>query len=342
MSKLFICISTLFLLFHISVYSQVNLTWQGGSDYLSVGSYSGAVSQSEIAKLKINGNGNITFENWKLSARIVNYPVMNGGDEFPVDKISFSPTGTSGSLKPGPVPGVAQIGMPLSVPFQNGPNEVFLVPDAITPIVNNSPTQNDYFELIMGFSLTVAPGSYLNALQPWKEYPFQMEYTLYDGNNTPIARLQHLFKIQVANLGPPPEEDRYTIRISTEASNGLLEFKTMADYINGKSVTYTNGLSVSATTTYQVTVRSISNHFSSAAGNTLPLDVVRLQLNGDSGSRYIRPLSITTQIILEGTSTGGNAVNFDIVYSTEANDSRLFNVSPDQYETSLMYEISPR
>jgi hypothetical protein len=116
----------------------------------------------------------------------------------------------------------------------------------------------------------------------------------------------------------------------------------MADYINGKSVTYTNGLSVSATTAYQVTVRSVTSSFSSAAGNTLPLDVVRLQLNGDSGTRYIRPLSTATQTILEGASTGGNAVNFDIIYSTEANDSRLFNISPDQYETSLMYEISPR
>ncbi|OJV87549.1 MAG: hypothetical protein BGO34_10880 [Bacteroidia bacterium 44-10] len=342
MNKLLIYISTLLFLSHIPVYGQVNLGWQGGSDYLTVGSYSGAVSQSDIAKLKISGNGNITFENWKVSARIVNYPVMNGGNEFPADKVSFSPTGTSGNLKPGPIPSVSQIGMPLSVSFQNGPNEVFLVPNSNAPIVNNSATPNDYFELIMGFNLTIAPGSYLNALQAWKEYQFQIEYTLYDGNNTPIARIQHMFKIQVANLGPPPEENQYTIRISTEASNGLLEFNTMADYINGKSVTYTNGLSVSATTAYQVTVRSVTSSFSSAAGNTLPLDVVRLQLNGDSGTRYIRPLSTATQTILEGASTGGNAVNFDIIYSTEANDSRLFNISPDQYETSLMYEISPR
>lgn len=332
----------IFLFLNLTAYSQVNLEWQGGADYLSVGSYSGAVSQSDIAQLKISGNGNITFENWKLSARIMNYPVVNEGNEFPADKISFSPTGTFGSLKPGPVPGVGQIGIPLSISFQNGPNEVFLVPGSNTPIVNTSPTQNDYFELNMGFNLTVAPGNYLNALQAWREYQFQIEYTLYDGNNMPVGRLQHMFKIQVANLGPPPEESRYTIQVSTEASNGLLEFKTMADYINGKNVTYTGGLSVSATTAYQVTVRSVTPHFSSAAGNTLPLDVVRLQLNGDSGTRYTRPLSTVIQTILEGASTGGSAVNFDIVYSTEANDSRLFNVPSDQYEASLMYEISPR
>lgn len=343
MNKLFIYIGFLFLLFHISAYGQVNLIWQGGSDYLTVSSYSGAVSQSDITSLKISGNGNITFENWKLSARIVNYPVVNGGNEFPADKISFSPTRTSGNLKPGPVPNVAQVGMPLTVPFQNGPNEVYLVPGSTAPIVNNSPTQNDYFEFIMGFNLTIAPGSYLNTLQGWKEYPFQIEYTLYDKNNTPIARLQHAFRIQVANLGnPPAEESRYSIRVSTEASNGLLEFKTMADYINGKSVTYTDGLSVSATTAYQVTVRSVSSHFSSSAGNNLPLDVVRLQLGGGSGNIYTRSLSTSTQTILQGSSTGGTSLNFNITYSTEANDSRLFNVPSEQYETSLMYEISPR
>jgi hypothetical protein len=343
MSRLFIYIELLFLLFHISAYGQVNLTWQGGSDYLSVGSYSGAVSQSDITTLKISGNGNITFENWKLSARIVNYPVVNGGNEFPADKISFSPTGTSGNLEPGPIPSVTQVGMPLSVPFQNGPNEVYLVPNSNAPIINDSPNQNDYFEFIMGFNLTVAPGSYLNSLQAWKEYPFQIEYTLYDKNNIPIARLQHTFKIQVTNLGnPPPEEKRYTIRVSTEASNGLLEFKTMADYINGKSVTYVDGLSVSATTAYQVTVRSVSSHFSSSAGNTLPLDIVHLQLSGGTGNIYSRTLSTGTQTILEGPSTGGTPVNFDITYFTEANDPRLFNVPSEQYETSLMYEISPR
>jgi|AGTN01.1.fsa_nt_gi hypothetical protein len=343
MNKQWVCIGALFLLLCMPVYSQINIGWGGGSDYLAVQSYSGAVSQSDIAKLMFSGNGNINFENWKLSARIVNYPVANGGNIFPAEKISFSPTGTSGDLEPGPVPGIGQIGMPLTVPFQNGPGEVYLVPRSNAPILNNSPVQNDYFYITMGFNLTVAPGSYLDALQPWKEYPFLIEYTLYDQHHTIVAQLQHMFKVQVANLGPPPqEENKYSITISTEASNGLLEFSTIADYVNGKSVTYAGGLSVSATTAYQVTVRSIPASFSSASGNILPLDIVRLQLSGGSGTTAPVTLSTAVKTILQGPSTGGASVNFDIIYSTETNDSRIFNVPSEHYSTSLMYEITPQ
>lgn len=331
-------------IFQILSYGQVSLVWQGGSDYLSVDSYGGAVSQTDIAKLKISGSGNITLANWKLTARIVNYPVSNtNGGVFPAEKVSFSPTGTSGNLKPGPAPSVSQIGMPLSVAFQNGPSEVYLVPNSNAPLIQKSPNSNEYFEFTMGFNLKVASGSYLNTLQGWKQYPFLIEYTLYDQTGTPISRLQHTFRIQVGSLGPPPaEENRYSIRVSAEASNGLLEFSTMSDYIHGKSVTYTDGLQVSATTGYQVTVKAVSTHFISLSGATLPLDVVRLQLSGGGSNMHTRSLSTASQSILEGTSTGGITKVFDITYSTQVNDNRLFHVSPEQYETSLMYEISPR
>lgn len=333
-----------FLLINAIAHGQVRFEREGGSGYLQVNSYSGAVSQSDIVTLRISGNGNVTLEDWKISARIVDYPVVNGGNIFPEDKVSLSPTRTTGTLAPGPIPSVSQIGMPLSVPFLNGPNEVYLVPKSNAPIVNDSPNQSAYFSFVMGFNLTVAPGSYLNALQPWKEYSFQIEYTLYDQNNTPIGRDQFPLRIFVRDLGdPPPEENQYSIRVSTDAINGLLEFKTMDEYINGKSVTYTNGLSVSATTAYQVRVKSIPEHFSSASGNTLPLDVVHVQLDGGSGTKGPVTLSADSfKTILEGASTGGAIETFNITYFTGANDSRLFNVPSEQYETSLMYEISPR
>jgi len=143
-------------------------------------------------------------------------------------------------------------------------------------------------------------------------------------------------------LGVPPVENEYSILVSTEASNGLLEFNTVEDYLNGKSVTYTDGLTLSATTAYQVTVRSVSANFSSAGGDTLPLDVVRLQLSGGSGTTAPVTLSTAARTILQGLSTGGASETFDITYSTEANDQRLFNVPSEQYETSLLYEISPQ
>ena len=182
-------------------------------------------------------------------------------------------------------------------------------------------------------------GGYLN-LHEDRQFvvPFHLPRT---GGKTVIGVVNYTIQVHRLTGDPPPDENQYSIRVSTEASNGLLEFKTMADYLNGKSVTYTDGLSVSATTAYQVTVRSIPAHFSSAVGNTLPLDVVRLQLTGGAGTMAPVALSTDTKTILQGLSTNGASQHFDITYSTEANDARLFNVPADHYTTSLMYEISP-
>jgi hypothetical protein len=174
-------------------------------------------------------------------------------------------------------------------------------------------------------------------------FKFILRFTAYRQDNSVIGYVDLNYMIQVHKLsGVPPVENEYSILVSTEAANGLLEFNTAADYINGKSVTYVDGLSVSATTAYQVTVRSTSPHFSSAGGDTLPLDVVRLQLSGGPGVTAPVTLSTAPKTILQGLSSGGASETFDITYSTEANDPRLFNVPSEQYETSLLYEISPQ
>lgn len=322
----------LFSLINAIVYGQ-QLQWQGGSGYLAVNSYSGATTPSPIAILKIDGAGKVNFQNWKISVKIVNYPVGNGSDVFPADKISFLPIETWGSLT-GPIPTISQIGMPLSVPLGSG--EMWLIPSSNAAIINESTSG---YNFNISFNLKVASGSYLNALQAWRQYSFTCEYTLYDGNNTIVGKLQNVFLIQVGSLSgtPPVDEGQYSIQVVPPAS---LEFSSISDYIGGKSVS--SGLSVSATTAYQVKVKSVDPLFSSAtSGNTitLDLDVVRLQLSG--GSVNI-PLSQTQQTILTGASTGGTPVNFDIIYSIEGNNPKLFNVPPDQYQTSLEYEISPQ
>lgn len=272
--------------------------------------------------------------NWKLSVQLT-APIQAGdGTVFPSEKISFVPTRTEGQAWPGPIPTVSQIGMPSPVPLI-GTSEVFLVPSSNAPLYQLSLLPLSY-ELKMIFNLVVAGGAYLSPLQE-KIFPFTLRFTAYRQDNSVIGVLDINYTIQVHRLS-----GEYSIRISTEAANGLLEFNTAADYINGKSVTYTDGLAVSAFTAYQVTVRSISAFFSSSAGDTLPLDIVRLQLSGGSGITTPVTLSSAAKTILQGLSTGGIAETYDITYYTEPNDLRLFNVPSEQYETSLMYEISPQ
>lgn len=322
-------------------FSYGQLTFSGWNNgYLGINTYDQTVAiDGYTLRFEYNG-ADLDEPHWKLSVKPTGPIRSKDGTIFPTEKISFVPNRTQGQAQPKPVPTVTQIGMPSPVPL-NGTSEVFLVPSSNASLYNKS-QWNSYYELKLIFNLVVAGGAYLRPLQN-KTFDFTLRFTAYRQNGSVIGVKDLSYTIQVQQLsGAPPEENEYSIRVSTEASNGWLEFKTMADYINGKSVTYASGLSVSATTNYQVTVRSIPLHFSSASGDTLPLDVVRLQLSGGSGVTAPVTLSTAPKTILQGSSTGGTSVNFDITYSTEANDQRLFNVPSEQYETSLMYEISPR
>ncbi len=318
-------------------------TFSGFSNtYLNVYSYDGAVS-SDAYRLRFEYTGDsLNVPNWKISVRVKGPIVSSDGKVFPSEKISLVAVRTEGQANPGPLPTLSQIGVRSPVAL-DGLSEVFLVPSSNEPLYNVS-DYSTYYDLNIFFNLVVAGGGYLADLHEYRQFVVPFQFTAYRGDNTVIGVYDQNYTIQVHRLtgDPPPDENQYSIRVSTEASNGLLEFKTMADYLNGKSVTYTDGLSVSATTAYQVTVRSIPAHFSSAVGNTLPLDVVRLQLTGGAGTMAPVALSTDTKTILQGLSTNGASQHFDITYSTEANDARLFNVPADHYTTSLMYEISPR
>lgn len=318
-------------------------TFSGYSNtYLKVYSYDGAVS-IDAYRLRFEYTGDsLNVPNWKISVRVTGPIVSSDGKVFPSEKISLVAVRTEGQANPGPLPTLSEIGVRPHVAL-DGLSEVFLVPSSNEPLYNVS-QYSTYYDLNIFFNLVVAGGGYLADLHEYRQFVVPFQFTAYRGDNTVIGVYDQNYTIQVDRLtgDPPPDENQYSIRVSTEASNGLLEFKTMADYLNGKSVTYTDGLSVSATTAYQVTVRSIPAHFSSAVGNTLPLDVVRLQLTGGAGTMAPVALSTDTKTILQGLSTNGASQRFDITYSTEANDARLFNVPSDHYTTSLMYEISPR
>ncbi|MFA7141165.1 MAG: hypothetical protein WC126_09220 [Proteiniphilum sp.] len=336
-------IAQILLFLSVAGFSYGQLGLDGWShNYLNIYAYDGATDVDGFTlRLYYNGT-NLNESHWKLSVRPTG-PIQStdGTVLFPTEKISFVPTRTEGQASfPGPIPTVSQIGMPSPVPL-NGMSEVFLVPSSNAVLYNVS-QESSYYELRMNFNLVAAGGAYLSSLQE-KYFSFTLRFTAYRQDNSAIGYLDIGYTIQVHQLsGVPPVENEYSILVSTEASSGLLEFNTLEDYLNGKSVTYTDGLTVSATTAYQVTVRSISAYFSSAGGDTLPLDVVRLQLSGGSGTTAPVTLSTAAKTILQGLSTGGASETFDITYFTEANDSRLFNVPSEQYETSLMYEISPR
>jgi len=326
-------------------FSQVSFTsWV--NSYLQINSYNGNTNPDAYT-VTFAGNGNLNVPHWKLSARLKQNIVSEDGKfTIPSNKISFQPISTSGQAYPNPVPTISQIGAPLNVFLQDN-SESFLIPNSNAPIYNNPQTPNAYYNLQLKYALTLLGGSYLGSFPAWTRFIASVEFTAYDQNNVIIGKMSHDFQFQIGNItDAPPPADILSLKINMNASNGLLEFKTMQDYTNGTSVTYTDGLSVTSTSNFQIKVRSLQNNLQSVAGNTIPVDVIHLTLftAASSANQRIFPivLSAANQTLAQGNSTNNAPYRYDIKYFTLPQDARLINAKSDNYTTTLQYEITPQ
>ncbi|OXA73073.1 hypothetical protein B0A67_05205 [Flavobacterium aquidurense] len=326
-------------------FSQVSFTsWV--NSYLQINSYNGNTN-SDAYTVTFAGNGNLNVPHWKLSARLKQNIVSEDGKfTIPSNKISFQPISTTGQAYPNPVPTISQIGAPLNVFLQDN-SESFLIPNSNAPIYNNPQTPNGYYNLQLKYALTLLGGSYLGSFPAWTRFIAPIEFTAYDQNNVIIGKMSHDFQFQIGNItDAPPPADILSLKINTNAANGLLEFKTMQDYNNGTSVTYTDGLSVTTNSNFQIKVRSLQSNLQSAAGNSIPVEVINLTLvpATSNASQRIFPivLSAANQTLVQGNSTNNMPYRFDIKYFTLPQDIRLIDAKSDNYTTTLQYEITPQ
>ena len=330
----------LFLLALGSVKAQKFSGW--GKNYTTVNSYSGKF-ESAAFQVRIEKTGALSIEpGWKIS--VTAYPkTLSNGKFFPAEKLSMSLYFISGSSKdPGPLPSLSQIGIN-SMTYMQHNSEAFLIPSSPYHIYNRG-TNNSYFDLLLQLNFIINGGSYLDGLKHQyssPEYPVRFEFKLYDKNNILMGTFDVNHTIQVSNSlsgTPPAEEKEYSIKISNTAKEGLLELKSIADYINGVSVTYNEGLSVTSNTGYVLTVKSQSPNFKSESGETLDLDVMKVRLSQGN----LVTLSTSPQVLHEGASTNKQSFYYNITYSTEANNVKLFKTKVVDYKTTLTYEITPK
>ena len=118
---------------------------------------------------------------------------------------------------------------------------------------------------------------------------------------------------------------------------------TLLELMNGVTKTYTGGLKISSTVNYEVRVKSQTSQFTSTTSNrTLPLDLVSLQLSGVNGAQPAVSISTTNQLILQGTTTNGNVVEYDMIYKAKPiEDQYLFINQQETFSTQLMFEMTP-
>lgn len=344
MSKSFYTVVILILsVFKLQAQIPAFSSWS--NTYISVYSYDGA-SQTGGITLRITQSGPLNISNWKMSVKAIPSTISNG-HYFPPEKMSLHPSSISGQAQdPGPLPTISTIGILNNTILANN-SDVYFIPLSNAPLYNKG-TYNSYYDLQMIFDLNILGGSYLTDLKAGSpQYPVSLLFTLYGANNEVLRTTVVNYTIQVhASLsGTPPVENKYSIKVSSGARNGLLNVSSLSDYVNGASVTYTNGLSIASNTDYQVSVKSMSSTFSSIQGNTLPLGIVNVALLPTSGNQaYVtaKPLSNASQILSTGNTTNNQAVYYDIKYYTSPNDQRLVQAKMDEYTITLQYEITPR
>lgn len=325
-------------------FSQISYTsWS--NNFMQINSYNGNTNPDGYTAT-FEGNGNFNIPNWRLSAKL-KQPITSdtGGYTFPANKVSFQPISTTGQAMPGPVPTIGQIGIPATLFLQEN-TEVFLVPRSNAPFYNLSSKNGAYYNLQLKFSITLAGGAYLGNYPSWITFSAPVQFVAYDQNNNVIGRMDHIFRFQMTPLsGVPPTEKVLSLQVSTNAVNGLLEFKNIQDYINGTNVTYTNGLTIKSNTDFQINVRSVQNTFSAPSGSTLPLNTVQMTLlpkSANSGNIFPIYLASSLQTIAKGSSSQNSSFVYDIKYFTAPNEKNLIDAKADEYSTTLQYEITPQ
>lgn len=333
------------LFLNVQLNAQVSYTsWVNG--YLQINSYQGNTDPNGYT-LTLAGNGNFNIPNWRIAARLKsNITADNGPYIFPANKISFQPISSTGQAYPNPVPSITQIGIPPNTIVTEG-SEFLLIPKSNAPLYNQPSSPNGYYNLQVKFSITVAGGSYLGNFPAWTTFIAPIEFTAYDQNNMIIGKMEHHIQFQIGALtGTPTVSPELSLKINGSANNSLLEFSSMQDYKDGKSVTYPNALTVKTNTNFQITVRAIQNNFTSLTGQTIPVNNVQMNIiptTQNTGSSFNTVfLNTTSQIIGKGTSTQGANLDYTIKYFTKPNNEYFINAKPEEYSATLQYEITPQ
>jgi len=316
-----------------------------GNPYVGIYSFNDLVTDGYYS-LEIEEKSEVPLNenNWRITVRLTGDIVSNYGNKiFPDNKIGLILYSTSGQPSSN-IPSVNDISLSYPV-MLNGSQEVDLVNGTNVPLSNKVGSKYVYFQFVLNFQLFAMGGGYLSVLDAdtpnldgtdHLTYSAPLEFKAYIGGE--VFTINQLYNI--LEVHPLSTTQSYSILV--DPVNVDLEFNTVADYINGKNETYTNALTVQSYVDYQLRVSSIYPNFSSASGSTLPLDIVRLQLSDNNQTTTPKAITETMVTLISGASTGNNTKKYNMIFSTGADDSRLFNLPSQLYSTDLLFEITPQ
>jgi hypothetical protein len=326
------------LFFFIAVFNSKYLLGQGSlttgtqSEYVDVQSYAGGLIRPNAFGFRIHINGPLNIANWSLKVRVIQN-INYQGKVFDLSKIRIKINKITGDGYTLQSIGTSNPEIPLSLA------DVFIIQNSKMPI-----NESGYKQIYFSFDIYVVGGAYLQDFKSWDNHPFNLVFSL-EATSGPISSSQTSGSfLRINPSGTPPVDPVYSIQVNnSNASNGLLEFKSIDDYVNGVSQTYTNGLSLISSTTYALQVKAQTSAFESAT-NSIPIGIVSLNLKDPNSSlEGTVVLSNTVQTVINNASNNGTqARNFNIRYFTTPNDQRLQNAKPDTYRATLLYTLIPQ
>lgn len=327
--KLFVLL--LLMMGHFGAFSQVHLNAYF-DNWIAVHSYKGSTTgRAFVSSLHLNGSGR-PVQNWSLYIRLVQ-PMTNWeGKVFDPSHVKIRINNPSA-----PAPTLQEMGTsntPIPLSFSN------------TPVIVNSQAplnaQGNYAQWDFTYDILIDGGAYLDEVKSWQNYNMQLNFTLVNAEGELVSQSTAMGTFQVYPQDQLPTEPTYSIQINGSARDGLLEFRTLSDYVNGVSQNYANGLTITSTTPYALQVKALNPNLTSL-NNSLPVSTVNLRIidaNGTLGGEVA--LSDQLQTVFNGINANNLPRSFDMRYFTKPNDERMLQAKPDLYKTTLMYTLIPQ
>lgn len=315
-----------------TINAQVTST-ANNTGWIDVNSYSGKTTTGIFAfYVHVNG-ADINHPNWSMLVR-TNPQIQNSeGKTIDPSKLSIRFNRIEGGLT------LQEIGantVPLKLSATNQP----ILKKSNYPLKTKS---GNYSQYIFYFDIIVEGGAYMESLKSWNNYNFNMYFTVRKEDGSLLTESNTNISMRIYPTDILPTEPTYGILVNGDAKNGILEFNSVSDYVNGVSKTYPNGLSVSSQTPYAVQVRSLTNNFESGS-NILPVSTVSLEIK-DPGNNSVGGsinLSGTNQTVFNAVNVDSKERKFNLRYFTTKNDERLFNARPANYQATLQYTLLPQ
>lgn len=338
MKNKFLFLSIAFILVAQFITDQLSaqITSQAYSEWVKVDSYKGSTTSAAFKYMIHIGKKEIEYEDWSMQVRA--NPVISNSEGKTIDpsRISIQLRNVKGGPK---LKDFDAITKPIPLSF----SDQYIIKKSDEDLE----AEDDYYQQwVFEFDIIVAGGDYLEDIKSWKQYLMNLTFSLKDKSGRMITEASASVQMQIYPADMPPSGPTYGIEVNSNARNGLLNLKSVTDYVNGVEQVYENGLSITSKTDYQVQVRSLSSNFEADHNMTLPISTVSLQIQDPkkSGVGGTITLSENTQTVFSASNPGNGKKprDFNLRYFTKANDERLINAKPASYQTTLMFTLVPQ